>query len=69
MTSDAKESVNYSIYLFKVHIVCRRLKARSRKQNIIIFYVNRGDKLLCFYTIVVFENIGFRAFFRAFSFA
>ena len=43
------------------------LKARSRKSNII--NLNRGDKLLCFYTNVAFENIGFRAFFRAFCFA
>ena len=33
------------------------------------FCLNRGDKLLCFYTYVAFKNIGFQAFLRAFLFA
>ena len=44
----------------------KRVRARSRKKNIVYFCVNRGDKLLCFYIKVTFENIGFRVFFRAF---
>ena len=43
------------------------LKAHSRKKkNILNFCVNSGYKLLCFYINVIFENIGFRAFFLAF---
>ena len=45
------------------------IKECSRKKNILNFCVNRGDYLLCFYTNVTFENIGFYAIFRAFSFA
>ena len=42
---------------------------RVHAKNILNICLNRGDKLLCFYTNVAFENIRFRAFFRAFSFA
>ena len=35
--------------------------------NIYILHIN-GDKLLCFYTNVAFENIGFRAFFPSIFF-
>ena len=45
------------------------LRSVHAKKNIQNFCVNRGDKLLCFYTNVAFKNIGFRAIFRAFSFA
>ena len=41
----------------------RHTKKKTRK-----FCVNRGDKLLCFYTNVAFENIGFRAFYELFCF-
>ena len=50
------------------HYVARSLidfthKTRSRKKSILFFFcVNRGNKLLCFYTKVDFENIGFRVF-------
>ena len=77
--SDIKsiESVyTYSIRLFLVifghgilnSFLWLALKECSRKK-IINFCVNKRDKLLCFYTNVAFENIGFRAIFWAFSFA
>ena len=46
-----------------------RSKCAFKQKNILYFFVNRGDKLPGFYTNVAFENIGFRPFFRAFSFA
>ena len=36
------------------------------KKNILHFCVNRGNKLLCFYTNVAFENIGFSCYFLSF---
>ena len=44
------EATHYTIF--------NLLKARSCKKYP-KFCVNRGDKLLCFYTNVAFENIGF----------
>ena len=41
-------------------------KAAFTQNNILFFCVNRGDELLCFYTNVAFENIGFRALFPSF---
>ena len=50
-------------YTWNRKIAIPRVKACSRKKNILNFCVNRGDKLLCFYTKVAFENIEFCVFF------
>ena len=61
---------NVAFELFDLHelnqIHFRRVHTHKKKTR--IFFVNGGDKRLCFYTNVAFENNGKRAFLRAFLF-